>query len=84
LDPYGKGFDGVEWSSNKKEERVKIEKNALWRMDYWFGVGIPDLYNWKSKSFALHSRSEVTEIQLWYTFENCKLAVASSFNYPAK
>jgi hypothetical protein len=83
LEPYTGGFEGVEWECGPKRETVKIEKNALFRLDYLLGVGIPDLYNWKSRTFGLGSRSDIDEISFSYGVENWKLKVKASFIFPA-
>ena len=83
LDPYGEGFEGIEWECGEKKEVVKIAKNALFRLDHWLGVGIPNLYNWKSKTFGLGSRSDINEITFCYGLENWKLKAKACFIFPA-
>jgi hypothetical protein len=73
--PLVDGADGLVWTCNAQKEVLEIEENGLHHLDYMFGAGTANFYNWKERTWALHSRSHITKIVFTYNFKNHILKV---------
>lgn len=69
MKPVVPSKDGGDWETVGPVETLNIEKEGLSQVDYLFGVEIPETYNWKVRTFALHSRCEVARIRFSYNVD---------------
>jgi len=60
---------------------VHREKSGLGQLDYLFGVMVPDCWNWKLITFALHSRCEVSEVQFSCNVKSSNLRLSVRHNF---
>jgi hypothetical protein len=73
--PMVGGADGVVWTCDAKKEVLEILGNGLYPLDYMFGQGTANLYNWKTRTWALLSQSRITKIVFTYNLKNHILKV---------
>ena len=73
--------DGLEVSDNRRQEKLKIPREALGQLDYLLGTTLSDSYNWKERSFALHGKSVVDSITFTYFLEKHVLHIETVQKY---
>lgn len=69
------GHDDVDWDCSATKEVLVIGRNGLGELDYLFGGASTNLYAWKERTWALHSRTCIDQITFSFNIANSKLTV---------
>lgn len=81
MEPLVDGGDGLDWDCNRYRETLFVEEEGLAQLDYLFGVAIPHLPDWKSRTVGLGSTCKIESITLLYVIEKCTLTMKARHPY---
>lgn len=82
MTPVVDAEEGGDWQCDRRKEVFHVVKRGLGQLDYLFGITLPNLYNWKIRTFGLGSQCAITEMTFTFNLKKHSLKVVSRHKFP--